>query len=222
MKGAEAVKKLGPPAATLPSRARPLPRAFYADSALHVARALLGMVVVHRDAGVERAGVIVETEAYLDGRDLASHAARGRTARTEVMFGPPGHAYVFLIYGMHHCLNVVCDRDGKASAVLLRAIAPIAGIAAHTRTDGPGRLARALGVTRAHDRVDLCGDQLFLVAGEAPPRRDVARGPRIGVDYAGAWAEKPYRFWIRGQPHVSGRRGKLGRQPHDAAIFPAR
>ncbi len=183
--------------------ATPLPRAFYADTALRVARALLGMVVVHRGAGTARAGVIVETEAYLDGRDLASHAAKGRTARTDVMFGPPGHAYVYLIYGMHHCLNVVCDRNGKAAAVLLRGIAPISGIDAHARTDGPGRLTRALGVTRAHNRIDLCGDELFVVAGDAPAPKQIVRGPRVGVDYAGAWANKPYRFWIRDHAHVS-------------------
>jgi DNA-3-methyladenine glycosylase len=181
-----------------------LPRAFFGRSALVVARELLGKVLVHEFGGRERAGVVVETEAYLGERDLASHASRGRTARTDVMFGPPGHAYVYLIYGMHHCLNVVTGTDGVASAVLLRAIAPGAGIAAGVRTDGPGRLTKALGVSRAHDRADLCSGPLFLRnGGPPPPRAAIARGPRIGVDYAGPWADKPYRFWLRGHPNVS-------------------
>jgi DNA-3-methyladenine glycosylase len=185
------------------ARVEVLPRAFYDRSVLTVARELLGMVLVHRERGAQRAGVIIETEAYRDGRDLASHASKGRTARTEVLFGPPGYAYVYLIYGMYHCLNVVCDRQGKASAVLLRALAPLSGVAGGVRTDGPGRLTRALGVNLAHNRIDLCGNRLFVAAGEPVAGRAVARGPRIGVDYAQAWANKPYRFWIRGHAGVS-------------------
>jgi len=185
----------------------PLPRSFYARSALAVARDLLGAVLVHREGGTTRAGMIVETEAYLGERDLASHASKGRTARTDVMFGPPGHAYVYLIYGMHHCLNVVCEREGKAAAVLLRGIEPLAGIEPQRRTDGPGRLTRVLGVSLAHNRADLLDASLTLVAGRKIARRLVARGPRIGVDYAGAWAAKPYRFWVRGHPGVSVPRG---------------
>jgi DNA-3-methyladenine glycosylase len=176
----------------------PLPRAFYARSALLVARDLLGRVLVHEVDGERRAGRIVETEAYLGERDAASHAFAGRTARTDVMFGPPGYAYVYLIYGMHHCLNVVCDRDGKAAAVLLRGIEPLSGIAPGTRTDGPGRLARALGVSLAQNRLDLVTSPLYLAAGTRIPARALARGPRINVDYAGAWAARPYRFWVRG------------------------
>jgi len=182
-----------------------LPRSFYARPALVVARALLGQVLVHETDRGTRAGIIVETEAYLGVDDLASHASRGRTARTDVMFGPPGFAYVYLIYGMHHCMNVVCDRDGKASAVLLRALQPVHGIGEDERTDGPGRLTRALGIDRGHNRVDLCGDRLYLVPGGKVSPRAVARGPRIGVDYAGAWAAKPFRFWIGGNPFVSRR-----------------
>lgn len=181
----------------------PLPRSFYARSALVVARQLLGTILVHVVDGTRRAGMIVETEAYLGERDAASHAFKGRTARTDVMFGPPGHAYVYLIYGMHHCLNVVCARDGTAAAVLLRGLAPLEGFAAGVRTDGPGRLTRALGVTRAHNRVDLLADRLFLLPGQRIAPRLVARGPRIGVDYAGTWASKPYRFWVRGHRSVS-------------------
>lgn len=182
---------------------RPLPRAFYARSALRVARELLGAVVVHAVDGEQRRGIIVETEAYLGVRDLASHASKGRTARTDVMFGPPGHAYVYLIYGMHHCLNVVCARDGTAAAVLLRGIEPLAGIAPEARTDGPGRLTRALGISLVHNRLDLCGGRLYIAAGQRVMPRLVARSPRIGVDYAGAWAAKPYRFYVRGHEGVS-------------------
>src|SRR6185369_1222349 len=105
-----------------------------------------------------------------------------------------------LIYGMHSCMNVVIGVDGVASAVLLRALAPLAGIAAGERTDGPGRLCRALGIDRRQNRSDLCRGDLFLRDGPPPPRGAIARGPRIGVDYAGEWAGKPYRFWWRGHP----------------------
>lgn len=181
-----------------------LPRAFYARSALAVARDLLGMVLVHATPEGPRAGMIVETEAYLGERDLASHASKGRTARTDVMFGPPGHAYVYLIYGMHHCVNAVCEREGHAAAVLIRALEPRVGLAAGVRTDGPGRLTRALGIARdVHNRADLCGDRLFLVRGQPVPRRLVARSARIGVEYAAEWATRPYRFCIRDHPCVS-------------------
>ncbi len=182
----------------------PIARAFYARSALAVARDLLGMVLVHATPDGPRAGVIVETEAYAGERDLASHASKGRTARTDVMFGPPGHAYVYLIYGMHHCVNAVCAPEGRAAAVLIRAVEPVTGIEPGTRTDGPGRLTRALGIVREeHNRIDLCGDRLFVVAGTPFPARRIERTPRIGVDYAGIWASKPYRFAVRDHPCVS-------------------
>ena len=171
-----------------------LPPVFYARPALQVARGLLGQVLVH---GAKR-GRIVEVEAYLGPHDLAAHSSKGRTARTEVMFGPPGFAYVYFIYGMHHCFNVVC---GKGSAVLIRAVEPLSGV--EGRTDGPGRLTRALGLAADHYGLSLQGPTLLLEEGPPVPSRQVRRGPRIGVAYAGAWATKPFRLWEAGNPHVS-------------------
>jgi len=180
-----------------------LPRSFYDRPALSVARDLLGKVLVLEGEGGRRVARIVEVEAYVGEHDLACHAARGRTPRTEVLFGPPGHAYVYLIYGVHHCFNVVTCREGRAAAVLVRGVEPLQGVPPRQRTDGPGRLCDALGVTLAHNRVDLTGDRLFLLGAPPLPAARVARGPRIGVDYAGAWAHKPYRLWVRDHPHVS-------------------
>ena len=177
-----------------------LPRAFYDRDAITVAHALLGKHIVHRSGGVVRVGRIVEVEAYLGPHDLAAHSARGRTARTEVMFGPPGHAYVYLIYGIHHCMNVVVEADGRAAAVLLRAVEPVANI--EGRTQGPGLLCRALNVDRRQNGVDLVGDTLFLTTGDALPFK-IARRPRIGVDYAGHWARRLLRFYIKGSRFVS-------------------
>ena len=182
-------------------RYRKLPRAFYDRDTAQVARDLLGKYLVHRIDGAFRIGRIVETEAYLGEHDLAAHSSRGRTERTRVMFGPPGHAYVYLIYGMHCCMNVVTEREGHASAVLLRALEPAEGIEA--RTSGPGLLCRAMGITRAQNAQDLLGDALFVAEarGEAAPR--IVKRPRIGVDYAGHWARRLLRFYERGNPYVS-------------------
>jgi DNA-3-methyladenine glycosylase len=166
-----------------------------------VARALLGKVLVHQDGAVRRAARIVETEAYLGERDLASHARFGRTPRSSIMFGPPGYAYVYLVYGMHHCVNAVTGPDGEASAVLLRAAEPLEGCLDEPR--GPGRLCRALAIRReAHDGLDLCGPRLF-VEDAPPPRRPIAASPRVGVRYAGPWARRHLRFFLRGDPWVS-------------------
>jgi len=179
----------------------PLPRAFYDRDTQLVARELLGKWLVHRRDGIERVGRIVETEAYLGAHDLAAHSARGRTARNEVMFGPPGHAYVYLIYGMHHCLNVVTERDGHASAVLLRAIEPVRNITG--RTQGPGLLCAALRVDRSHNGLDLMSPTLFITEPDCEEPFAIARAPRIGVDYAGAWARRLLRFFIKGSEFVS-------------------
>src|SRR4051812_10727601 len=159
------------------------------------------MLLVHRVGETLRVGRVVETEAYLGTHDLASHSSRGRTARTEVMFGPPGHAYVYLIYGVHHCLNVVTEAEGHAAAVLLRALEPVQDL--EGKTSGPGLLCRAMGIDRSLNGHDLVSDDLFLASpARAGPFEVVAR-PRIGVDYAGEWAGRPLRFYIKGNPHVS-------------------
>ena len=177
-------------------------RGFFHRGTLSVARALIGMHLVHDDGQTVRAGRIVETEAYLGPRDLAAHSARGRTRRTEVMFGPPGHAYVYFIYGFWNCLNVVTGRAGVPHAVLLRALEPLGDLS--ERTWGPGLLCRALHIDRRLNGVDLRGDQLWL---EHPPKRTptvhIARATRIGVDYAGEWAHRPWRFFDRDSPYVS-------------------
>jgi DNA-3-methyladenine glycosylase len=161
-----------------------------------VARALLGKVLVRVDGGVRRAARIVETEAYHGVRDRASHARFGPTKRARVMFGPPGAAYVYLIYGTSHCMNVVTGREGEPSAVLIRAAEPVEGCLHSTR--GPGNLCRALGIRReADDGRDLCGARLFVEDGPRPRER-VVRTPRVNVHYAGPWAERPWRFLLEG------------------------
>lgn len=145
---------------------------------------------------------IVETEAYLGPKDLACHARVGLTKRTKTLFGPPGHAYVFLIYGMYDCFNVVCFGEGKGHAVLVRGVEPVSGVASDLRTDGPGRLTRALGITRAHDAVDLVrGTEMFVAERAKRPKIEVTA--RVGVSYAGEWADEPLRFLDPTSAHVS-------------------
>jgi DNA-3-methyladenine glycosylase len=187
----------------------PLARSYYDRDAETVARGLLGTWLVRRhfEAGGERVqiGRVVETEAYLGPHDLAAHSARGRTARTEVMFGPPGHAYVYLIYGMHHCLNAVTEEAGTASAVLIRSVEPVLGIDLNPR--GPGRLCKALGIDRTFNGLDLTGPGLPPLAFVEPEGGSEAfvidAGPRIGVEYAGEWAARPLRFTVRGSAWLS-------------------
>ena len=171
-----------------------LSRAFFDRPTLHVARALMGKYLVRELGGERIAGRIVEVEAYVGPQDRACHASRGRTARTEVLFGPPGLAYVYLIYGMYHCLNVVTERDGFPAAVLLRAIQVDADL-----IDGPGRLCRHLQIDRDLNRIDLThGESLwFEDRGEQLSRAAISAFPRIGVDYAGTWAKKPWRFRLK-------------------------
>lgn len=168
-----------------------------------VARALLGKVLVRG----ERAGAIVETEAYVGSHDLACHARFGRTKRTEIMFGEPGTAYVYLCYGIHDLFNVVTGSRGSPEAVLIRALEPLAGLdPAPATARGPGKLTRALGITRADNGLDLVlAPDLIVRTGRRVRPDRIASGPRVGVDYAGAWADAPLRYWIEGSAAVSRR-----------------
>lgn len=186
-----------------PAVFRKLPREFYDRDTAQVARDLLGTWIVRRTDGGLRVGRIVETEAYLGPHDRCSHSACGRTPRNRSMFGPPGHAYVYLIYGIHHCLNVVTEPEGHGSAVLLRALEPVGHLPGNPR--GPGLLCRALSVDRTLDGEDLLGDTLFLAQPATPAPFALVRGRRIGVEYGGVWARRLLRFHVRGNPWVSRR-----------------
>ncbi len=205
-----------PAAASLdPPRAAPTryveERNWFDRSALELAPELLGMKLIHELPAGRIVGRIVEVEAYLGPEDLAAHSSRGRTRRNGVMFGPPGHAYVYLVYGLHHCLNVVAGPGSKPEAVLLRAAQIVEGLdiarayrpnaAAPRLAAGPGNLAAAFGIDRGLDGVDLLAGPLRLAFGELPAA--VIRTTRIGVDYAGAWAAHPLRFLISDDPHRS-------------------
>ena len=187
---------------------RILPRRFYARSTVEVARDLLGKVLVHGPT----AGIIVETEAYLGGEDLAAHSARGLTHRTRVIFGPPGHAYVYLIYGMYECLNLVAERAGHPGCVLIRALEPVSGVdlmrerrglrhKLEQLANGPGKLTVALGITRSHNGADVTRGP--LVVREQACRREVEIHvtPRIGITQS---ADLPLRFVTAGNGFVSG------------------
>lgn len=178
-----------------------LPRSFYDRDTVAVARELLGKLLVHRVSDVEWIGRIVEVEAYIGAHDLASHSSKGFTERTKVMFGPPGRAYVYLIYGVHHCMNVVTERAGTGAAVLIRAIEPVQNISA--RTNGPGLLCRAMQIGKRLNGHDLLSEDFFIAATNDRMRPSIVKRPRIGVDYAGAWARRHLRFYIRGNPFVS-------------------
>jgi DNA-3-methyladenine glycosylase len=190
-----------------------LEREFFDRPVVEVARSLLGCVLSRRTAEGEVAVRLTEVEAYAGPLDPASHSYRGRTARTAVMFGPPGHAYVYFTYGMHFCVNLVCGPDGTPSAVLLRAGEVVAGssLAASRRPSssardlarGPARLCQALAIDRALDGMDVCGDPdgpLRILAGIPVPPVAISAGPRTGVSAA---KETPWRFWITGDPSVS-------------------
>jgi len=197
----------------------PLPHAFYDRASVEVARDLLGKTLWRRSEAGLTAGIIVETEAYGGADDPASHAWRGRTGRNAVMFGPPGHAYVYFTYGMHYCLNVVTGQEGQASAVLLRAIQPTVGLdimrerrGAHILdrdfARGPGRLCQALGVTTADDGTALARDALWISETLCDaPALSIAATPRVGITRA---AERHWRFvvcdsrWVSGRPVRSG------------------
>jgi DNA-3-methyladenine glycosylase len=178
-----------------------LPREFYDRKTITVARDLLGKFLVHTSKGLERIGKIVETEAYLGPHDLAAHSARGLTPRTKIMFGPPGHAYVYFIYGMYFCMNVVTEPEGHASAVLLRAVEPVKNI--EGRSCGPGLLCKAMKIDKQLNGHDLLSDDFFIAAPVKAEIFKTVKSPRIGVDYAKHWARRHLRFYIKGNVHVS-------------------
>ena len=207
-----------------PELGRPLPRCFYDRPVLEVARAVLGRLLVHACGDGLTSGRVVEVEAYRGALDPASHAWRGLTARNAVMFGPPGHAYVYFTYGMHHCLNLVAEREGKAAAVLVRALEPATGVELMRErrgveesarlARGPACVTKALGIGREHDGADLVRGCLWV--SDLPPRRGghrIARGPRIGIRRG---VELPWRYYLAAHPCVSAPRGAPG-APRPAA-----
>lgn len=189
-----------------------IPRGFYEQNTLDVARQLLGKYLVRQHADGTTIGKIVETEAYIGPDDKACHASRGRTPRTEIMFGQAGHAYVYLIYGFHCMLNIVTEAMDLPAAVLIRAVEPFAGVELmrarrgtqplHSLASGPGKLCQAFAIDRRLNGGDLCGDVIYL-EDRGEPAAKVVTTPRIGVDYAGKWKRKPWRFLIRGNEFVS-------------------
>jgi len=181
-----------------------LPREFYERSTLRVARDLLGKVLVLRAAGTTKTARIVEVEAYLGARDPASHAYRGLTPRTAPMFGPPGRSYVYFVYGMYHCLNVVTERDGVPGAVLLRGAEPLAGFErlGPRALAGPGKLARAFGLTTSHTNLDLITSSLSIRDAPAIPQSRVVRAVRVGLNQH-ATTGKRWRLYVRGSSGVS-------------------
>ncbi len=191
-----------------------LPRSFYEQTTTDVAKQLLGKYLVRRHSQGDTIGRIVETEAYIGPQDLACHASKGRTARTNVMFGQAGHAYVYFIYGFYNMLNLVTEAKDHPAAVLIRAVEPTDGIklmktrrqngALRNLASGPGKLCQAFAVDRSLNGADLRGDVLF-VEDRGDPIPKFQATPRIGVDYAGKWKSKPYRFIVRGNEFVSRR-----------------
>jgi DNA-3-methyladenine glycosylase len=184
-----------------------LPREFYNRSTLTVARELIGARLVRVLDGVRLVGLITETEAYIGETDLACHAKAGRTPRTAVMYGPPGHAYVYFTYGNHWMLNAVTEREGFPAAVLIRAIQPIEGVEVMSArrmgrdTFGPGKLTQALGITKSENGVDLtvAGQGLWVEAGVSVPDENVTIGPRVGLNTVPEpWFSKPWRFLVKG------------------------
>ena len=180
-----------------------LGHAFFRQDAIRLARGLIGTVLVRRVGGKEYRARIVETEAYVGTHDLASHSSKGRTKRTEVMFGPAGRAYVYLIYGMYEMFNIVAGRKGTGQAVLIRAAEPLGDWKANL--SGPGKLTRALGITSSANGLDLSGSSIFLLH-DPGYRPRIRRTRRVGVDYAKEWKDALLRFFDDKSASVSKRR----------------
>ena len=195
-----------------------LPRSFYEEDVLAVAKNLLGKVLVHDTPEGMTSSRIVETEAYRGPEDSAAHSARGRrTARVEPMYGEKGHAYIYFIYGMHWCFNVTAGATpGKPEAVLVRALEPVGGIELMAKrrgtqnvanlSNGPGKLCMAMSLTGAKTKADLTKPPLFIAEAQTVPQECILATTRIGVDYAGEWKNKPWRFYIKDNSFVSARK----------------
>jgi DNA-3-methyladenine glycosylase len=190
-----------------------LPLSFYQQPTLEIARKLLGKILVRRLNGKNLAGKIVETEAYVGPEDLACHASKGRTPRTAIMFENGGRAYIYMIYGVYFCLNAVTEPEGHPAAVLIRAIEPIEHVAAMRKlrgnprreqdiASGPGKLCMAMGIDKRLNGASLAGETLWIEDRKLTVD-EIAASPRVGVDYAGEYKDKPWRFYIPGNPHVS-------------------
>jgi len=191
-----------------------LPREFYECDTLAVARELLGKYLVHHTGDGTTIGKIVEVEAYIGPDDAAAHTFGGlRTGRTEAAFGPGGYAYVYLIYGIHCCFNIVTSTAGKPEVVLVRALEPVEGHELMRKRrntpydkdlcSGPGKLCCAMGITRAENAVDLCGNRLYLLDNCNIPENDIIATPRMNIDYAGEAKDYPWRYIIKGNSFVS-------------------
>ncbi|MCE3268336.1 MAG: DNA-3-methyladenine glycosylase [Burkholderiales bacterium] len=174
---------------------------FYNRDTQLVARELLGKYLIHKYNNIEMIGRIVETEAYIGAHDLAAHSAKGLTDRTKIMFGKAGFAYVYLIYGIHHCMNVVTEEEGAGCAVLIRALEPVANI--NAKTSGPGLLCKAMNINKSLNAKSLLGDDFYIAAPEVMPEIKIIKRPRIGIAYAKHWSKRLLRFYIKDNIFVS-------------------
>lgn len=191
-----------------------LGRDFYERATLEVAKELLGKYMVHETQEGRTIGKIIEAEAYIGFGDAACHAYNGKyTGRTKVMFGKGGHAYIYLIYGMYYCMNIVTNQETYPEAVLIRALEPVDGLdlmkkrrsteVIRNLCSGPGKLCQAMGITKAQNEMDLCGDSMYLLSGEEILPGEIAATPRINIDYAKEAREYPWRFIVKDSPFLS-------------------
>lgn len=190
-----------------------LPHKFYNRSTISVAKELLGKVLVHQTKEGKISGKIVETEAYMGEKDLASHTSKGKTKRTQIMYGPPGFAYIYFTYGMHWMLNVVTEKEGKPQAVLIRAVEPLDGIDLMLKnrnkqklstdlTSGPAKLTKAFAIDGKLNGINLTKPPLYIV-NQNIKIKEIKTSKRVGVDYAKHYKDKPWRFFVKDNPYVS-------------------